>query len=576
MTNQTPKVNEQPEAFIPPYYMLILALVGFVVALGVLVTQPTFNVVGYGALGIAVLSLVAWVMMAPDQARAAVTGRTARFGGTSLLVTVIFIIALIAIYVVIRGRDWRVDLTESDTFSLTTESRQAIAGLGADPNVPGVKILAFYGATQAGRRDQDVLLFEDYATASAGKISYEFIDPERNPAQAELYNITGPGQITVAAVQGDGTLDSENAELVTFLAQDQLTNAILRVAAQGDFRAYFLNVDGGLQLTDGGSSGMSLLNDFLTNRYDWTTQQVSLFDLMPQDSEIKLDDPAIDGKVLVIPGGDSPLSDDEMAFISDFVNSGGSLVVFAAPSVRASADSEGQTSLAQNQPLALAGNMSNFLWENFGMRFTDQVILDPTQSVQSPLIPVATDFSSTSFITQGFLTNQEGIVFELPHSIEIAPTLPENVTIEELARTTAESFAKQDIQTVLQTEGAIQAAEDDPKGPFVLAASAENTATGARVVLFGSQSIPSNSFAMGSGIVNLDAAFNSLVWATRFNDFFSTVNIQSAARPQDTPVFATDQELRNISLVTMLLLPFGVLAIGFLVWWNNRERARAH
>lgn len=573
MTNQTPKVNEQ-EAFIPPYYMLILALVGFVVALGVLVTQPTFNVVGWGALGIAVLSLVAWVLMAPDQAKSVVTGRTARFGGTSLLVTVIFLAALIAIYVVVRERDWRFDLTERDTFSLTEESRQAIAGIGVDPNVPQVKLLAFYNAIQAGQRDQNTLLFEDYARTSQGKISYEFIDPERSPAQAELYQITRPGQIAVAAVQADGALDAENAELVNFFSQDELTNAILRVAAQGDFRAYFLNVDGGLQLTDGGAAGMSLLNDSLTQRYDWTTQQVSLFDLMGQESEIKLDDPAIDGKVLVIPGGDQPLSDDEMQFIADYVSKGGSLVIFAAPSLRASAGSEGQANLSQNQPLALAENMSNFLWENFGVRFTGDLIVDPTLSVQSPLIPVATDFSSANYITQNFRPNQEGIVFELPHSIEIAPTLPANVTVDELAKTSAESFAKQDIQAVLQSDGAIQAEESDPKGPFVLAVAAENSATGARVVLFGSESIPANNFALGSGIVNLDAAFNSLVWATRFNDFFSTVNVQSAARPQDAPVFASDQTLRGIQLFTLFLLPFGVLAIGFLVWWNNRSRAR--
>lgn len=573
MTNQAPKVNEQ-EAFIPPYYMLILALVGFVVAVGVVVTQPTFNVVGWGALGIALLSLVAWVLMAPEQAKSVITGRTARFGGTSLLVTVIFLAALVAIYVVVRGRDWRVDLTESDTFSLTEESRQAIAGIGADPNLPQVKLLAFYNSIQAGLRDQNSLLFEDYAETSRGKISYEFIDPERSPAQAELYRITSPGQIAVASVNEDGTLDTENAELVSSLSQDELTNAILRVAAQGDFRAYFLNVDGGLQLMDSGASGMSFLNDSLTQRYDWTTQQVSLFDLMGQASAIDLDDPALDGKVLVIPGGDQPLNDDEMQFITDYVSRGGSLVIFAAPSIRGAAGSDGQATFSQNQPLALAENMSGFLWENFGVRFTGDLIVDPSLSLQSPLIPVATDFSATSYITQNFRPNQEGIVFELPHSIEIAPALPENVTVAELARTSTESFAKQDVQAVLQSDGAIQAEEDDPKGPFVLAVAAENSATGARVVLFGSQSVPANNFALGSGIVNLDAAFNSLVWGTRFNDFFSTVNVQSAASPQDAPVIASDQTLRGIQLFTLFLLPFGILAIGFFVWWNNRSHAR--
>jgi hypothetical protein len=107
----------------------------------------------------------------------------------------------------------------------------------------------------------------------------------------------------------------------------------------------------------------------------------------------------------------------------------------------------------------------------------------------------------------------------------------------------------------------------------VLAAAAENSQTGARVVLYGSASVPANNFAsLGSGIVNLDAAFNTLIWTTRFNDYFTTVTVQSAVQPQDTPIFANDQVLRNINLLTIFVLPFGVLGIGFLVWWLNRER----
>ena len=76
--NPTSPMEDEP--FIPPYYMLILALIGVVVAIIVAVTQPTFTVVGWGGLGITLLSLVAWVLMAPQQARAFLTGRTARFG----------------------------------------------------------------------------------------------------------------------------------------------------------------------------------------------------------------------------------------------------------------------------------------------------------------------------------------------------------------------------------------------------------------------------------------------------------------------------------------------------------------
>ncbi len=558
MVDQTPNIPQEQEPFIPPSYMLILAGLGLLVALGVALTQPSFNVVGWGALGIAALSLIAWVFMAPEQARAVLTGRTARYGSTAVLVTFIFLVALVAIYVAVSWAEIRIDLTERDQFSLTPESRQAIAAIGAAPNLPAIKLLAFYSANQAGRRDQDSLLFKDYAETSRGKISYEFIDPDRNPAQVQLYETTldtriSGGQIIVAALQDDGQPDANNAEVVSFFSQDELTNAILKASASGDFRAYVLNVDDGLSLSD-----ISVLQNDMQNLFDWTIEEVSLFQLTSPSSEIKLDDPAVDGTVLIIPGGSSPLSDDELQFISNYLNDGGDLVILAGPSV------------TDNTSLAVAENLSTYLYDNFGVRFRNDVILDAQFSVQgTPLLPVASTFDTVNFITSSFPSNQVGAVFEVPHSIEIAPTLPQNITLSELIKTSDVSYSKTDINAVLNNE--ITQTDSDPKGPFVVGAAVENSQTGAKIVLYGSPTIFQN--LSGQGIVNTLIARLTLAWTTNFNDFFNQVNIQSEFRPQDAPVFATDQVIRNITLVSIFVVPFSVLAIGLLVWWNNRERA---
>lgn len=560
MTEQTPNSTMEEEPFIPPYYMLILAFIGLVVALVVAVSQPTFSVVGWGGLGIALLSLVAWVLMSPQQARSFITGRTARFGGVSVIVTAVVLVALVAIYTLIRGQNIRIDLTQRDTFSLTEESRTAIDGIGKDPNLPQVKILAFYGSGQAARRDQDALLFEDYQKTSAGKITYEFVDPDRNPALAQQYSITSPGQISVFKLAEDGQPDIGNAQKLTFLNQDQMTNAILRVAASGDFRAYFLRVEDGIDLTASSPAGMSTLNNGLTNSYNWKTQQITLFQISAPESEITLNDPTVDGEVMVIPGGSKPLTDDELKIITDYVDKGGNLVIFAAPSIN-----EDKVSLSTGEKL------SEYLYTNFGVRFVENMILDRTLSFQNPIIPVSVDFSRNNYITQSFPTGN-GMIFELPRSIEVSPTLPQNVTVTELARSSAEAYAKTDIQAVI--DGNIDPADSDARGPFVLAAAAENAVTGSRVVLFGSTSIPINNYAQLNNAVNLDAGFRSLVWTTHFNDFFATVTIQSQQRPQDTPIFVNQQTGSTINLVTIFLLPFGILLVGFLVWWNSREPAR--
>jgi hypothetical protein len=559
MAEQTPNTTPQPseEAFIPPYYMLLIAAAGLIVALLVFLTQPTFTVVGWGGLALAVLSLIAWVLIAPQQARAAITGRTARFGGTSIFITLIFIVALILLYIFIRGRDLQIDLTERDIFSLTPESETAINGIGVDPNILPVRIIAFYDAAQAGSRDQASLLFEDYQRVSAGKITYEFVNPDQNPALAQQYGITSPGAIVVVGQNDTGELDVENAELVNFISQDDLTNAILRVAASGDFRAYFLSVTDGLQLDDTNSTGMSTLNNALINQLDWTTQQVTFLQLAGDEPDVRLNDPSVDADVLIIPGGSTALTDNELQIITNYVDAGGSLIILAAPN------------LDPEQPnLASTAALNDYLYETFGVRFANNFILDFTQFIQSPQFPQAVDFSRNNVITRDF-PNGVSVLFNLPRSIEVAPTLPQDVVVDELVRSSAEAYAKTDVQAL--QEGQVEATETDPRGPFVLGAAAENAVTGARVILFSSESLAMNDFMLGNQIVNFATMTNSLVWATDFLDYFTQVNIQSAQRPEDTPIIVDQQTGSTINFITIVLLPFGILAIGLVVWWNNRE-----
>lgn len=555
--HQTPE-NEQP--FIPPHYMLILAVVGLLVAVAVVFTQPTFSVVGWGGLGIAVLSLVAWVLMAPDQAKGVLTGRTLRFGGMSLVVTIIVMTALVAIYTLVRTQNVRIDLTQRDTFSLTAESQNAIVALGADPTAPAIKLTAFYDATRAAQRDQDTLLFEDYQQKSSGKITYEFVDLDRSPQLAQQMGINGSGQIFVARVTEDGSLDIENGEVVNFLSQDGLTNAILRVAAAGDFRAYFVTVPGGLNLIASAQEGMSTLNNWLTQGLGWTTRQVGLFEFTSEAGGVELNDPNVDGEVVVIPGGDTPLAEDELKVLTDYLDEGGNLVIVGAPDSSANAD----------YALATDPALNDYLWANFGLRMNNDIVVDPTLSFQTPLVPVSTDFSLNHPITSAF-PRRSGMAFELSHSITIADPLPEGVDARYLARSTADAYTKTDFNAVL--EGNFERTDEDVSGPFAMAAVSENSTTGARVVLFGSTSIIRNDYGSLASLMNQVAARNSLVWTTGFDEYVTQVTIQSAQRPQDQPIFVDSQSGGIINLVTTILLPFGVLAIGFLVWWNNRETA---
>jgi hypothetical protein len=114
----------------------------------------------------------------------------------------------------------------------------------------------------------------------------------------------------------------------------------------------------------------------------------------------------------------------------------------------------------------------------------------------------------------------------------------------------------------------------------VVAVAAENEVTGSRMVLFGSRDLASEtllSLAAGRGdVFNLETALRAMVWATRFDTFFREIpQVDQTFDPTDQPIFATSDQVRTINIITLLIMPFGVLAAGVLVWWFNRERPQA-
>jgi len=76
--------------------------------------------------------------------------------------------------------------------------------------------------------------------------------------------------------------------------------------------------------------------------------------------------------------------------------------------------------------------------------------------------------------------------------------------------------------------------------------------------------------------LDLELAARGLFWTTKFDDFFSKIRqLQTAQKPQDQPVAMDSQMQRTVNFVTIILLPFGVLIIGILVWWTGREKRQA-
>jgi len=556
------KTNQQP--VIPPVLLLLIALGGLLVALFVWVTQPSFGVIGVGALGVSGLSLLMWALLVPEQLMALLRGRALSFGGTALLVTVVLVIVLALVYILIRNQNLRVDFSERNQFTLTEEVRDLVEIIAADPTTPDLRIVGFYGGTLAAQRGQIEVLLREFEAVSEGRVDYEFIDPDLQPALAERYAAQAGSVFLVPLV--DGAPDIEQAEPIAAADQRLIAEALIRVSALGDFRAYFLVIDETTTIENAEGTGLATLATGFRDIFGWQVEEITISELTNPELGPELG-AAEDGEVIVIPGGRDPLPDQAVAALRDYVADGGDLVIFSAPNL------EGGDSLATGP------QMTALLEETFGVSVNSDLVIDlgglvGGQSVADLLVENFSD----QFIVSG-LQGQASVQMQLAQSLNIADDLPESVTVTPLARTSDQAYAKEGLNYSTEIEmAALEQAEGDRTGELVVGLVAENTALGARLVLWGNDVLPQNVWRQfdGFGIRNFEVARRSIFWAGEYDTFLANLpTISFEALPQDTPLLADAQQLGVVQFVTLLVMPFGVLALGAFVWWLRRERRPA-
>ena len=546
---QNQSSTQQP--IIPPFILIGLAGVGLLVAFTSLLVSGALGIVGWAALGVGALALVALVVLAPQTVLSAFTGRNFRFGGTSILVTVVLIGALIAGYVIIANFEVVWDVTGNDEFKLNAQAQAAITALGADPNVQAIELIAFYDSSLRGEQERRELLLQDYVNYSSNKVTYRLEDPNRNPALAQFYTAVN-GDIVVQLAGNEDAAGVEKVQTAFGFDQNQITNAILSIASSGDFRAYFLNIDSAVSSEDTEGLGASEVSTILSDRLRWTVNEVSSIDLLSTGSEFELLDETADGEVLVVIGGNRELREEEVQLITNYVNEGGHLVLMASPDIDGVA-------------LASTASLNDWLKQNLGLSFSADVVIDSTQNFQSPFLPAITDLDADQYITSNMAANNGALVLQLPRQIIIEPTLPEGVTVTAIARSSEGSYLKP-VSSLLAED--IDKTDETVEGPFVVMAVAENSNTGSRVVLVGSQDLATNQF----GTINLDVSLSTVIWATNYQAFFESLpRVAPDDFNQDIPIVATNDVINRINFVNLFALPFGILFIGGFVWWNRRK-----
>lgn len=568
----TPNNDTRTVAILKPQYLLGLAILGLALTI-VGGFQPRFGIMGFAGLGILGLSVVTWAIIAPEQLRAALVGRTTRYGGTAFVVTVVLLTALVALYALFRSLNLTFDVTEINSFSVRPEIRESLSRVAGNPNTPDLRLVTFLNAESAGLQDRLTLLYDDIQATTLGKISYEFIDIDQQPLLADEYGVVQSQQIAVAPLDEAGDPIPEDANIIPLIDTKTLQSAIVGFATNqsfsGNFGVYFVNEPGGIQIDATDGSGMnSVVNDLFTI-FRYETVFTSNMAGYRTDEEIRPGNPDLDGETLIFVGGAFPLAEDDLAFLQDYLENGGNLILMGG------FNGDGEPNTATDPAL------SDFLLANYGIAFNNDFVIDPIQNFQGSDALLPNTISTDQFIGQMGL--EEGFtaqfLFPFPtSSIQVADTPPENVIVTSLIPTSSSAYTIDNatIPEIIQSQFIPDQDEAVQSGTMVIAATAENTETGSRLVLLGNDSLATdNVITVGDQlqISNRTLMLRAILWASKFDSRLENLEqpIENV-RPAEENLIATEEQISQMNLILGFVMPFGVLGLGALVVFFNRER----
>ncbi len=498
-----------------PIGVLCLVVAGLVWTLG-----GSYQVYAQVAAVAGAVLIALFILLEPQRVKAAVTGRSVRYGSNAVLMSLIFLGILILINYLAANNEQRLDLTADQKYSLSQQTLDILAGL-KEP----VHIIGFFGRSDKTQQDEVNDLLMEYARRS-DIISYEFVDPDSRPGVAREYEVSS--YRTLVFLRGDKRQNSTDVP-----NEQTLTSGILKVSRDEAKKVYFLTGHGERDPNDFtdegyGSAGKALERD----NYTVDKLNLAVTDTVPADCS-----------VLIVAAPETELLPEEVEKIEAYLDGGGSALI------------EGDV---------IKVEAANSILEGRGIRLGDDFVVDLSSSMlgdaSTPVVSRYPFHLITENLPMTFFPGSVSI-------IEVA-TETESLTVRALLMTSTDSWAETNLG---DTEVAFDEGQDR-KGPVTLGVAMEretkdendNYTTVPQLVVFGDSDFASNAALTSLG--NGDLFVNSVNWLAAEEELISI-----RPRPEQPRMAVLTTLQRNlILLISLILIPLAILATGAVVWWRRR------
>ena len=514
-------------------------------------TDATSTMVALILLFLGAASLSTFAVFQWGLVKATLGQRSTRYGANAAALTLILIGILAFVNLIGSRYSHRLDTTATQRFSLAELTINVLQGLNQD-----VHVVSFLRSTgpEATTRFQLEDLLSQYQYHSK-RISYEFVDPDREPSIARQYNITTYGSIVFES-QG-------KTEHLTRSNEESITNALVKVTRKGKKTIYFLEGHGehGINLSD--PNGYSMLQQSLQNQ-SYEVKSLSLL----TESTVPSDCAA-----LIVAGAKKDLLSNEAAVLEGYLKRGGRALFLLDPDFPAkSADF---SSLLANWFVKIGNDVvidASPAGRNMGMG-----VYAPTVQQYTPH-PVTKNFRQAS-------------ILPMTRSVDTAAASADSNQIQTLAMTGDRSWAEttfpKDAQDAMQSEPVFDQGKDtmgpisvavvvtaDPRirtrdlstlTPQELGTLPKEHELKTRLVVIGNSIFAANAYFGLPG--NGDLVMNAINWLAEEEDLI-------AIRPKSSDtrlVQISITQMWNIFMITGVLAPIGILIAGIVVWWKRRN-----
>lgn len=516
---------------------LLIGAIGFV-------WQGGFSLVITATLIIGAVGLALWALFAPSEFRGFFTGRQVRYGTSAVFGTLLLIGIVALVYVVLQRSVLTLDMTEGHRFTLSDETRNVLGRISRP-----IRITGFYSPRALQIREVDDQFFRLYETESDGKITREYVDPDEEPAKAQQYNASYDGEVMISFLNADGSIDfSTLARLPRTDNQERdMSEAISRLLISGTVKVYFEISHGELDPLNGSQQGLSGINNGIQES-GLITNSLNLFELGKANADVPADAAAI-----IMPRPTTDLNAAEIAVLERYLQKGGALFIMA--DVLFNADGF----------LKQDGLFNQFLWNNYGVRALDAVVVDTGHSSETALDVVSAAIFPDNEIATRLDQQNAPTLFKIARAVEVSETPPADTPNGRVIMSSSwpDSYGETNLKALGETNTYTYDEGQDIAGPLATVVWTNNRVTGAKILLVGDSDFVTNGQVLttnGNGILFTDG----LSWLTGFGE---KINFAPQAYTTGLPlVFITGQNLDLIAFVTVILLPGLMLATGLIVW----------